>query len=146
MIDWKAKQKQNKALLKGNKEARLKNYTRVKTAGYSYASKLEAGLHGQLLLEEKAGLITVEQVQDTIYLSEARIKYIADYRIFDRALGEHVWCESKGFENDRWPIIKKLWAFYGPGRLRIYKGSYDNIKLDEEIIPNRRGIETREGS
>lgn len=119
--------------LKG--KARIQGYERTKLDGYSFASKLEAALYQELKLAESGGLIRIEKVQDHVYLTEARICYIADFRIWDDIIGEQVFCEAKGFESDRWPIIKKLWRHYGPARLRIYKGTYKNLKLVEEIVP-----------
>lgn len=107
---------------------------RVEHSGISFASKLESALYDRLLIEQASGEIRIEKIQEHVRLSLAEIVYIADFRIFDFRLGQSVWCEAKGFETERWPIIKKLWRFYGPGRLRIYKGTYKNLKLVEEIV------------
>lgn len=108
---------------------------RVELDGRSFASKLEAALYSQCKLEEKAGIIRIDKVQDHVYLTEARILYIPDFRIVDLKSGKAVWREAKGFETERWLVIKKLWKHYGPGPLQIYKGSYNRFKLAEEIIP-----------
>lgn len=103
--------------------------------GYSFASKLEAALYGILKLRMKAGEIESIQCQDHVYLTNARIGYIPDFKCLDAKTKEYFWAEAKGYPNDTWPIKKKLWAFYGPGRLEIWQGSYQNIKLTETIIP-----------
>lgn len=117
---------------------RVQGYKRQSLDGYSFASKLEAALYLELKLREKAKEIVIEKVQDHLRLSEAEIGYIADFRIRDLSTGEQEWLEAKGFESDRWPIIKKLWAAYGPGRLRIFKGTYRTLKQVEVITPKPR--------
>jgi hypothetical protein len=92
--------------------------------GIVFASKGEAALYDHLWLMEKAGRIRIEKLQDNIRLSEAKILYIADFKIYDLEIGEYIWIEFKGFESARWPMIKKLWKKFGPGKLKIYKGSY----------------------
>lgn len=114
---------------------------KVSRAGISFASKLEAALYEHLKLLEMAGEIKIEKIQDHVYLSRARIGYIPDFRIYDRETKSQVWCEAKGFETERWPVVKKLWKAYGPGPLRIYKGSYKSLALVEEIIPNHSMID-----
>jgi hypothetical protein len=115
--------------------ARVQGYQRQSLDGYSFASKLEASLYSQLKLMQGAGELVIEKVQDHVRLSDAQILYIPDFRVFDKRLGKQVWYEAKGFESDRWPIVKKLWRAYGPGPLRIFKGTYTRLRLDEEIIP-----------
>lgn len=88
-----------------------------------------------LYLQEKTGQIKIEEIQSSVKLTKAQIRCIPDFRIFDNELKCQVWVEAKGFETERWLIIKKLWTVYGPGPLRIYKGHYANIYLDEVIIP-----------
>lgn len=106
-------------------------------AGYSFASKLEASLFGHLKLCENVGELTKIQVQPQVLLTEAKIIMKPDFLVYDLVLEEYVYYEAKGFETDVWQIKKKLWKFYGPGRLRIYKGKYNNLFLAEEIIPKR---------
>lgn len=116
-------------------QARVKGYKRTELDGYSFASKLEAALYVQSKLEQSAGEIVIEKLQDHVYLSDARILYIPDMRVYDKRRGCQVWREAKGFENERWPIIKKLWGAYGPGPLEIYKGTYARLRLAETINP-----------
>lgn len=108
---------------------------RVKHLGYSFASQFELAIFNFLLLREKAGELKDIQCQDHIYLTEARICYIPDFKFFDLKTKNFVWAEAKGFETDVWKIKKKLWQFYGPGRLEIYKGNAKSFKLCETIIP-----------
>lgn len=111
----------------------MNKYGAKRTGGF--ASKLENALHELLLLREKCGEIKDIKCQDHVYLTEARILYIPDFKYFDCHSKLDCWAEGKGFESPRWPTIKKLWKFYGPGRLEIYKGSYKHLRLDETITP-----------
>ena len=113
--------------------------TKVSLDGYSFASKLEASVYGILKLREKAGEIKILQVQDHIYLTIARIGYIPDFKCLDLKTNEEFHVEAKGYPNDTWPLKKKLWKFYGPGRLEIWTGSHVNPALTEVITP--RGAE-----
>ena len=71
--------------------------------------------------------------QDHVYLTAARICYIPDFRFFDVNDNEIQWAESKGFETSDWKIKKRLWAYYGPGKLHIYKGTAKRINLVETV-------------
>lgn len=109
--------------------------TKVTQDGYSFASKLEAAVYQILKLREKAGELKILQVQDHIYLTEARIGYIPDFKCTDIVSGCDFWVEAKGYPNEKWPIKKKLWKFYGPGMLEIWGGSYVRPVLLETILP-----------
>ena len=92
--------------------------------GHSHRSKLESAVCQILMLRGKAQELELVQIEDTLYLSDARIKYIADFKCLDLKTQEFFWVEAKGFESPRWPIIQKLWSFYGPGKLEIWKGTH----------------------
>jgi hypothetical protein len=106
--------------------------TKVSHAGYSFASKGEAGCFDMLSLLEKAGKIRDIKTQVTVYLTRARIIYKPDFQFEDLELAQTVYAEFKGFETSDWRIKRRLWMYYGPARLRIYKGA---MTLVEEIIP-----------
>jgi hypothetical protein len=112
-------------------------YSRERTSldGYSFASKLEAALYQTLKLMERAGELQIKNVQDHVLLSKAEIKYIPDFKVWEPEQKRHAWHEAKGFETEKWPLIKKLWAAYGPGPLYIWKGTYRQLNLVERIIP-----------
>ena len=110
---------------------------KLEHAGFRFDSKLEAALYDQLKLEEIAGEIAeLHHQPGTIFLSKARIQYRPDFTFIRVSTGEREWAESKGFANDRWPMKKKLWKFYGPGKLSIYGGTHRSLRLIETIIPN----------
>lgn len=103
--------------------------------GHSHRSKLESSVCQIIQLREKAGELTLLQVEDHVYLTAARIGYVPDFKCLDKSTGEFLWIEAKGFANDRWPMKKKLWKHYGPGPLEIWMGHHGNPKLVETIIP-----------
>lgn len=111
---------------------------RVEKAGLSFGSKLESSVHDFLLLWEKSGEIKIEKLQDSVYLTKARIQYIADFKISYPASGEIAWCEAKGMETPVFSIKRRLWKWYGPGALLIFKGSWKKPILVETIIPERQ--------
>lgn len=102
-----------------------------------FASKLEEALFNHLYLLERAGEISEIQCQDHIYLTEARILYIPDFK-FKNKDGAYEWAESKGLETDVWRIKRRLWLHYGPGKLTVYKGSADRLKEFEIILSKNK--------
>ena len=86
-----------------------------------------------LKLLERAGNIKITAVQTQTQITP-EITHRTDFLVFDLRLGEPVWVEYKGFQTERWRIIKKLWKSHGPGLLRIYSGY--GLKMHcEEIRP-----------
>lgn len=112
---------------------------RSERAGYSFASKLEASVFDHLMLLQKAGEIKDLKCQDTVYLTDARIIYKPDFRFVDVKTGETIWAEAKGVELGPWRQKLKLWRFYGPGPLHIYKGHHLRPTLVEVVIPKGVG-------
>lgn len=102
-----------------------------------FASKLEAALYQHLFLLEKAGEIFEIQTQDHVYLTDARILYIPDFK-FKNKDGIEEWAEAKGYETDVWRIKRRLWSYYGPGRLTVFKGSANKLRIDEVIVPKEK--------
>lgn len=119
---------------KGQTE-KMGNEPSVCVLGHSHRSKLESAVCQIIQLREKAGELKLLQVEDHIYLTLARIGYIPDFKCQYVATGEIFWVEAKGFPNDRWPMKKKLWKFYGPGILEIWMGSHTKPYLAETVIP-----------
>lgn len=116
-------------------EAKMGNRGGTCALGFSHRSQLEISVCQMLQLRERAGEIKIMQHEDHVYLTLARIGYIPDFRCQYLGTGETFWVEAKGFPNDRWPMKKKLWKFYGPGPLEIWRGSAARPFLDETIIP-----------
>lgn len=120
----------NKNLIDYRKVAKVKH-----PSGYSFASKLERSVFDLLCLMEKAGEIQNIKCQDHVYLTEARIIMIPDFKVFDLTLEQNIWIEAKGYESDIWRIKRRLWKVYGPGRLRVYKAKGKALFMSEELYP-----------
>lgn len=105
--------------------------------GYSFASKLEAATYKKLKEDERSGLITLEQVQAEVRLTDAGILYKPDFLITDHAINAPVWCEAKGYETPEWRLKLRLWEYYGPGILRIYRGTWQYVSLHKEVRPKK---------
>lgn len=103
--------------------------------GISFSSGLERDLYMQLSLQEKAGEITIAQVQAPVLLSRAKIKYIADFKVLDNKTNEIKYIEAKGFETPEWRIKRRLWEAYGPSPLEVWKKNGKGLFLHETIIP-----------
>ena len=108
-------------------------------AGRRFDSKLERDRAEDLVLLQRGKEIRKLEFQSMVYLTDARISYRADFfyeeRIAPRKFRK-VWEDAKGFESTRWNMIKKLWAFYGPGLLRVtMRGRGGRIGTVKEIIP-----------
>ena len=116
------------------------NAQRTDVNGIWFDSKLEASTYQMIKLREKAGDLILEQCQDTIYLTEARVIYKPDFRCRYPDRDEQFWIEAKGFETPEWRIKLKLWRHYGPGDLEIWNGSWQNPKLKEIVKPKIRAI------
>ena len=109
---------------------------REKYSGYSFASKLEREIFQMLNLRMKAGEFDLIRIQATILLTEAEIRYIADFECIKRDPETIFYVEAKGFEGERWRIIKKLYKHYGKYPLEIWRmGSQKQPYLAETIVP-----------
>lgn len=102
--------------------------------GRSFDSQGERDCFEMLKAEELAGRIRDLRCQVSVYLGEARYRYIADFEFFDVELGETIWGDFKGHEQPRWRDTVKQWRAYGPGRLRVWKKARDQIVLVKEIM------------
>jgi hypothetical protein len=109
--------------------------TRVELDGRSFASKLEASVYCLLKQEVALGAIRNLECQVEVRLTNASIIYKPDFRFVDVVTGESIYAEAKGFETPEWRLKLKLWKFYGPGPLKIYRGSAAYPKLMETVIP-----------
>lgn len=105
------------------------------TDGYSFASGGEFALYNILKLRVLSGEIKNLKVQDTCYLTKARIIYKPDYRFDYTSTNETVWAEYKGVFTDAFKIKLNLWRYYGPGKLELWVAGYKGPKLKEIITP-----------
>jgi hypothetical protein len=114
---------------------------KVERAGRSFGSKLEASLFDHLRMREMAKEIADIKQQVNVHLTLAKILYQADYSYTVTSTGETEYAESKGMDTAVWRIKRRLWMYYGPGPLHIFKGSHSNLKFDETIVPKTTGEE-----
>ena len=105
--------------------------------GKHFASGLEASVYRYLLLSEKNGFLKDLKCQQAVELTDAKIRCKIDFSYFCLKRNALVYAEAKGVETERWLIIKKLYAYYGPAPLEIYKSFGGNrIGMAETIIPS----------
>jgi hypothetical protein len=122
----------------GGDTKRYGNKRQTCDLGHSHRSKLESAVCQMLQLRARAGELRIIHAEAQVKLTDAQIVYIADFKCQDCATGDVFYVEAKGFTNDRWPIIKKLWAHYGPAKLEIWQGSHVNPRMAEVITPKER--------
>jgi len=115
------------ALTKGNKFSA--------EAGEGFPSKLEGAVHQMLLLRERAKEIRNIQRQVRVELTKSAIATKVDFSFEESPLWETVYCEAKGVATERWQLLRKLWAHYGPGKLEIWGGSHHRPKITGIVIP-----------
>jgi len=111
---------------------------RTMVDGIAFPSQLEAALYCKLTLLVKAGELKDLVLQDSVLLLDAkkpkdRIRSKIDFKATHCLTGLPVWFESKGLEDDRFKLIKRLWKAFGPGRLELWKGSATRLFLAEVI-------------
>lgn len=121
-------------MMRFSKKAKYGN-KKVSHSGYSFGSKLEAATFDILKIMERAGEIKGIKTQQSVYLSDAKIQYIADFSATSCISGEVFYYESKGMSTPVWAIKKRLWRYYGPGPLYIFTGSYLKPIMSETIYP-----------
>lgn len=101
---------------------------KVELDGRSFASKLEASVYTML----KGMGFEILQCQDHVYLTDARILYVPDFKIRDDR-GTIAHAEAKGLETPTWRIKRRLWEHYGPNELLIFMGNHKKPYLHETI-------------
>lgn len=100
-----------------------------------FHSTAESDLYDYLKLMESQGVIKDIVKQKTVSLTESDIRSKIDFLVTECETEFPYYCEMKGFEGERWIIIRKLWGHYGPAPLKVYRKSHRGIYLSETIIP-----------
>jgi hypothetical protein len=116
--------------------------------GRGRASELEHSVAGIIRQRVAAGELLALKEQDKLefFLFGVRIlAYIPDFKVQDARSGEIFWIEGKGFEGEKWSVIKGLWRAAGPGRLEIWQGHYSAPKLTETIRPKANVLDANSG-
>lgn len=117
---------------KSNTNSKYKNVTTI-VDGISFDSKAEAAYYAELKLRERSGLIKIKELQPAIKMTQAQIKYVADFSIIED--GCEIWFDVKGVSNAVFLLKKRLYKKYGKHILRIVKKNNDRFELLEEITP-----------
>lgn len=104
--------------------------------GRSFHSKGERDLYEMLKLLVNEGTYRDLECQVLTKFPIKDLTHRTDFKVWDVKRNAPLWIEYKGFEDQRWRDIKKIWRFCGPGRLKVYKGYGLRMNLIEEIIPN----------
>jgi hypothetical protein len=106
---------------------------RTEYQGQRYDSRAEAKYAEQLDLAVRAGAIRGWCRQVAFRLGPARISYRCDFLVFG-ADGVAVAVDVKGVVTERFSIIKRLWAVYGPCDLQVVcKGAAEVIRGGERV-------------
>lgn len=132
--NWEELRRQYRERIRNRvKSEKKKKYNNVKAeiSGRSFDSKGEAGMFVELQHREKAGEIKDLRCQESVYLTEAEIRYIVDFSFVNVATEQKEFLEYKGFETAEWRIKKRLWRYYGPSKLTIRYADGS----EESIIP-----------
>lgn len=117
---------------------RCENLNFTELAGRSFDSRLERDVANMLVIRQRAGEISELEFQKVYRLTDAQISYRCDFCFVED--GRPIALEAKGFEVERWLIIQKLWRYYGPCVLHIYKScGGDRVRLAKTIMPVQKG-------
>lgn len=112
---------------------------KTKIDGRVYDSALEADLCLYLKRLVEAGVIRNMRPKPNVQLTRAGIRCIPDFTAEDAVTGRQVYFEAKGFETERWLVIRKLWGHYGPGPLYVFKKTRKGLTLFETLQVSEKG-------
>jgi len=104
-------------------------YGSRRTGGFH--SAFEAAVYQHLKDREEKGEIQNLKTQVQVHMTKANILYKPDFSFEEN--GETVYWESKGFEDAVWRIKRRLWKYYGAGKLFIIKGTRHKFDVHEVI-------------
>lgn len=113
-----------------NTKKKYKN-RKVEIDGHKFDSAAEAECYSLLKLMERNGEIKLLALQPKVYLTAARILYVADFLIDEK--GRRVYIDVKGMRTTAFQIKKRLWRYYGDGTLRLVKKNGFGFDKIEEI-------------
>lgn len=100
---------------------------------HTYDSKLEHEMHMTLKLLERSGEIKdIRHHPGAVQLTRF-VKYKPDFLIFDIKRNIEIFIESKGFDGERWRVIRNLWREFGPKPLQVWRKSGNRVFMAEEI-------------
>lgn len=103
----------------------------------TYASKAEMEYASWLWVLVVDGQITFIREQPRIELGLPENIYVPDFAVWYVGEDKPMFIDVKGMETPAFRRAKKLWAKYGPGRLRIIKRRGKKFVCTEEIGANQ---------
>ena len=114
----------------------MSKYRNIRTAGG--ASKAESARRAMLEMLERRGEIFDLRCQPSYTLAGC-VRYRADFEYRD-AEGRCVTEDVKGFETERFRVVRQLWRIWGPWPLRIVQARYSRgtivgFETRDEITP-----------
>lgn len=122
------------------------NAKRTMVGEHSFPSQLHANTFVVLKMWEKGGLIKDIEMEYSVELSAAKIRWKVDFRVFHLGFNQHVFYEPKGMETSDYRIKFKLFGSYGPAPLYIVKAVKNySFTISNTALPPR-GIFTGERS
>ena len=114
----------------------MRKFRNVKTSydGYRFDSIFERDIY--IVLKSDPD-IEVSELQPKVYLTDAKILLKPDFKCRTKSTGQVYYAEAKGFETASWRIKRRLWQFYGPTDLIVYKamGRRTSGRFVIETIP-----------
>jgi len=98
----------------------VRKFRNIKTVyeGHKFDSQFERDIF--IILKTDPDTEVVE-LQPRVYLTAAKILCKPDFKCRNKKTGEYYFAEAKGFETPSWRIKRRLWQFYGPLDMVIYK-------------------------
>lgn len=87
---------------------------KAERAGRSFDSGAEAKVFDYLTMLQSGGDILDLKCQ-------VRLHYRSDFQYYDVHLRRTITAEVKGFEGERWRVIRQLWLDVGPTPLWVYR-------------------------
>lgn len=106
-----------------------------------YDSTLERDYALILQTLEKSREISCLEYQPKLFLNprgeaappKARVSYKADFSFIEN--GNTVYVDTKGKSDKRFPVIMKLWHWFGPSELRVVKKNQGRFYVYRSIQP-----------
>lgn len=109
------------------------NAEKIKDGSRTFDSKFEYELFNMLKLMERAGEIKNIRHHPAPIRITPSVSWKADFIVFDVKLNKDVIVEAKGFEGERWRVIRQLLNDLSQFDVRVYKKKGNRIFLHEEI-------------
>ena len=112
---------------------------RIAIRNEGFSSKLEKAVYIKLKDREILGEVTDIKMQQTVRLHDLATGEVRNWKVdfscVDRATGQTIYVEAKGFEDREYIRKRNMWRKNPPGRLEIWRGTHRRPRLVEVIDP-----------